>query len=270
MESEAHDSTSELESFKSAKLWEGGFMDADPLVPLSWSSYTSNGFVSIYYAMYMAAIRPYMPAGAKVLEIGPGHGAWTRALIKAGASRVYALDVQSREFNGIDRWLKEDGEKLEYFVVDDCSCSMIADQSMDFFWSFGAFVHMSAKIQSDYIASAYSKLKAGSHGFIQYADMDIWNSIVKEPRCRIHDLLADVMGGEEGEAIRTALKNNDRVRARDEIPEIVRTWDVVAPGRYYYVGKQWMTETVAAAGFEVIDGNFMENMRDPVVHFRKA
>src|SRR5437588_2268581 len=52
MESCTDHTASELETFKSAKLWEGGFMDADPLVPLSWSSYTTNGFVSIYYAMY--------------------------------------------------------------------------------------------------------------------------------------------------------------------------------------------------------------------------
>lgn len=122
----------ELQSFKDAELWKGGFLDCDPINPLMWSSYTTNGFVSIYHAIYWAAIKPYMPQAARVLEIGPGHGAWTRALIHGGAAKVIGLDVQAREFNGIDMWLGEDASKLDYYVVEDMTCSMVEDDSIDF------------------------------------------------------------------------------------------------------------------------------------------
>jgi phospholipid N-methyltransferase len=259
----------EVASFKNAALWEGGFLDCDPLVSLSWSSYTTNGFISIYHAMYMAAIKPYLPQHGNVLEIGPGHGAWTKALINAGASKVCALDVQSREFNGIDKWLGADSDKLDYHVVSDLLCNEVEDNSIDFFWSFGAFVHMSENVQKSYIDNIFRKMRIGAHGFIQYADIDIWNQVVSDPAYKIHDLLANVLGDSSGALVREICERSDRVRSRDKVEELVKTWDVVAPGRYYYVGESWIKSAVEGAGFSVKDTNFLAGLRDPVIHFSK-
>jgi len=269
MSQNSAEASEELQSFKDAKLWDGGFMDCDPLNPLGWSSYTTNGFVSIYHALMWAAIKPYMPPGARVLEIGPGHGAWTRALLECGAETVVALDVQTREFNNIDAWVREHAHKLQYYVVEDMSCSMVADQSIDFMWSGGAFVHMSEDIQTAYITNMFKKMKSGAHGFIQYADMDIWNNVVTNENLMIHSVLSRAIGGNAGDTAKALLDDKEAIKSRAVVPEVVRTWNVVAPGRYYYVGRQFMGDAVAKAGFKVIDTAFLPSLRDPVVHFQK-
>ncbi|WP_100793935.1 class I SAM-dependent methyltransferase [Methylobacterium oryzae] len=259
----------ELQSFKDAELWKGGFLDCDPINPLMWSSYTTNGFVSIYHAIYWAAIKPYMPQAARVLEIGPGHGAWTRALIHGGAAKVIGLDVQAREFNGIDMWLGEDASKLDYYVVEDMTCSMVEDDSIDFFWSGGAFVHMSKYIISEYVASMHKKMRQGAHGFIQYADIDVYNNIVTNKACMIHSVISEVMGPPEGPRLKEAMSQNEHIRSRDVVPEEMRNWEDVSPGRYFFVGQRFMAECLSAAGFEVVDPFFMPSLRDPIIHFRK-
>jgi hypothetical protein len=112
-------------------------------------------------------------------------------------------------------------------------------------------------------------MRIGAHGFIQYADIDIWNQVVSDPAYKIHDLLANVLGDSSGALVREICERSDRVRSRDKVEELVKTWDVVAPGRYYYVGESWIKSAVEGAGFSVKDTNFLAGLRDPVIHFSK-
>lgn len=259
----------EIKAFKDAQLWGDGFMDADPLLPLSWSSYSSTGFVSVYHAIYLACIRPYMPAGARVMEIGPGLGAWTRALIERGASRVYALDVQPRSADGIDRLLGPLIDRLTYIEVSDFEGEGVPDGEIDFFWTFGTFVHLSIEAQAAYLRTISRKLRPGAHGFIQFADMDVWNRVVTDSALHIHEWIGRVIGGEKGEAIKQELSTYPVIAPRETIPEHVRNWSVIAPGRYFYVGTERLSTAIADAGLEVVERNVLSNLRDPVIHFRK-
>ena len=46
------------------------------------SSYGKQGYLSLLHTVYLLAIRPYVHRGrTRVLEIGPGRGAWTKAIL---------------------------------------------------------------------------------------------------------------------------------------------------------------------------------------------
>ena len=87
----------EVDSFKG--LWPGGYFEGDPLDRHARSHYGAIdvrngyveqpgglvaqqlGYVSVLYAVYLLTIRNRLPPAATVLEIGPGRGGWTKALL---------------------------------------------------------------------------------------------------------------------------------------------------------------------------------------------
>lgn len=263
------DPAAELKLFKDAELWDGAFWDSDPLTPVGWSSYSTTGYVSVYHAAYLAAIVPYVKPGFTVMEIGPGRGAWTNAMLLRGAERVYALDVQARETNRIDEVLRDKVDRLTYIVVSDCSGDGVPDGSIDFFWSFGTFVHLSIHQQQPYLNTIFRKMKSGANGFVQIADFDCWNHVVGTPALHVHNVLADRLDGPTGEQVRQALGTNPLVMPRSSVPSSYLDNQVPAPGRYFFVGLDWLVDAVKSAGLEVVERSVMPSLRDPLLHFRK-
>lgn len=76
-------STRSAETWKGRPLWEGGYYEGDPLDPVGRSSYGAGGYISVLHAVYLTCVRPYVNADTLALELGPGRGAWTRALLPA-------------------------------------------------------------------------------------------------------------------------------------------------------------------------------------------
>ena len=263
------DPIGELKLFKHAELWDQGFIDADPLDPVGWSSYTTTGFVSVYHAIYLACIVPYVAQGMVVMEIGPGRGAWTRALLHRGAERVYALDVQSLESNGIVEFLGDMSSRLDYIEVTDFEGRGVPDGAVDFFWSFGTFVHLSKPQQREYAQTISEKLKPGAHGFIQLADVYHWNKVVSSPSFHIHEVLSNHVSGVAGATVRQICSDCPAVVAREMVDESVVDFNVPDPGRYFYVGTEWLAMELRAVGLEVIAASVLPSLRDPVLHFRK-
>lgn len=70
---------SELLSF--SKHWRGGYLEGNPLDRLSNSHYRSIGYNSVLFTIFVACIKPYVNNSTAVLEIGPGRGAWTKAIL---------------------------------------------------------------------------------------------------------------------------------------------------------------------------------------------
>lgn len=262
---------SEAELFQDKALWEGGFIDADPLSPVTWSSYTNTGFVSVYHAAYLACIKPFVGPDTLCLEIGPGRGAWTKALFESGASRVIAVDVYDRMHNGIDAYLGQDSDRMEYIQTTTADLTSIKDGSCDYFCSFGCFVHLSLSLQAKYFQAIYPKLRDGAEGFVQIADLEQWNSICTDPTLRIDNLLhtKDINGLVAEDAWRE-LSLQDSIRPRELIDSRSAEWLGIDPGRYFYVGVQNAGKALSSAGFQVIDQNFIPSWRDPVIRFRKS
>jgi hypothetical protein len=246
----------EIESFQG--LWVGGYFEGNPLDPMSQSSYTQidkfNGYadqhalasekgiapkqisvLSTLHVTYLMCIRNRV-RGKTVLEIGPGAGAWSNCLLQEGAACLYALDAVSAEDNNFFSNVSSNGEaikRVKYFKVEDFSCSNVQNHSIDFFFSYGCFCHLSRDATQEYFKSIANKMKPGSEGFVMISDY---------------------------EKLSTAL----------HIDESAKEYDRPRPGRFYNLGTDWFAAMIESQGFTVIDKDIGSNLRDPVVHFKRT
>jgi SAM-dependent methyltransferase len=171
-------------------------------------------------AVVAGLIDPYIRSDAHVLEIGPGGGRWTEALL-ARASRVTAVDVtpacieQCRaRFAGNDR--------LELHLNDGASLRMIAPASVDVVFSFDVFVHLSAGAIRQYIRQFPRVLKPHGLAIIHHARAGAyapgWRSDVTADDVRRLALSAGLRVIEQIEA----LPHGQRLYAQNEdTPDVV-------------------------------------------------
>lgn len=114
-----------------------------------------------------------MPSGARVLEIGPGHGRWTEYLIPK-AETVALVDITESCLDGCrDRF--RDHPNVSYYLTDACSLRFLPDSSIDFVWSFDAFVHMDPEIVHSYLDELGRVLAPGGRAVLHHADRPDWS-----------------------------------------------------------------------------------------------
>ena len=81
-----------------------------------------------YRRFFMRAVRPHLERSSLVLELGPGRGSWTRALLR------YVPDgaVHTVDYLDVSPWLPPDeyGGRLVCHQVDDNSFSTVPDGTM--------------------------------------------------------------------------------------------------------------------------------------------
>ena len=113
-----------------------------------------------------------------IVEIGPGFGRWTRKLIEI-ARHLFVVDVTEK---CIVHCKSEFGhnDNVEFHVNDGRSLSFIADQSVDFVWSFDVFVHIEPPDIDCYLREFQRILKDKGlvilhHGAIGKTDLN-WRS----------------------------------------------------------------------------------------------
>jgi ubiquinone/menaquinone biosynthesis C-methylase UbiE len=118
---------------------------------------------------FMASI----PSGARVLEIGPGHGRWTEYLIPK-AETVALVDITESCLNSCrDRF--RDHPNVSYHLTDACSLRFLSDSSIDFAWSFDAFVHMDPEVVHGYLDELGRVLAPRGHAVLHHADRPDWS-----------------------------------------------------------------------------------------------
>src|SRR5258708_3666505 len=113
-----------LASFRT--IWEGGYFEGNPTDPMSASSYGIFGYHSSLYLAYLCCIKPYIKSETTVLEIGPGRGAWTKAMADLNPKQIYAVDAVAPEHSGFWNYVG-DRQNVAYIVADDFSLSAIPD-----------------------------------------------------------------------------------------------------------------------------------------------
>jgi hypothetical protein len=253
----------EIDSFQS--LWKGGYYEGDPLNPYrAGSTYPGTGFVSALYATYAACIKPYITPETVALEIGPGRGAWTKALL--GAKEVWALDALSAEHNGIHDYLGHP-KNLHYFQVEDFSCSMLPDDHFDYMFSFGCLCHVSLDGITAYATNLRAKLKPGAHCFWMVGDSEKFNASHRN---------ADPAGIWEN-----LIPNRPRYawlkwlflrieRQHRRGPVKISADQKPSPGRWYDAGAQRTADMLTGLGYRVLDIDVGTCLRDPIIHFQRV
>jgi SAM-dependent methyltransferase len=95
-----------------------------------------------YRRVFTKALQPYLFAQAKVLELGPGKGSWTRA-----------------------------GRLICHRVLDN-NFEELSDGYFDVFWSFGVLCHNEASSILQILTNARRKMKPGAVAIHQYGNWE--------------------------------------------------------------------------------------------------
>ena len=120
-----------------------------------------------YRYFFTKAVLPLLKEGMHVLELGPGAGSWTRALLS-----VPGITVHTCDFQDVTPWLKpeEYAGRLICHQVTDNSFSCIEDESIDLFFSFGVLVHCNQPLIEEILQNALKKVKPAGTALHNYND----------------------------------------------------------------------------------------------------
>ena len=243
-------------------LWEGGYYEGDPTVPLTKSSYTSFGYISTLYATYLRCIRPYINSETVALEIGPGHGTWTKALLEA--KEIWTLDALSAEHNKFFEYLNYP-KNVKYFQVEDFECRDLPENHFNYMFSFGCLCHISFDGISEYAKNIFGKMQSGSNCFWMIADkaqyenlrrnadeFDIWKQLSpKRSKLAAFKFVFDKFSKMTKPAF---LKIDDFDQEK---------------GKWYDAGKERTCEMLEKIGYKIIEKDVGTVPRDPIIHFVK-
>jgi phospholipid N-methyltransferase len=118
----------------------------------------------------MEAARPHIEKESTVLELGPGRGSWSRAILKF----IPRGQLMTVDFQDVTAWLQPERYegRLKCFRVEDNSLDCVPDHCVDFFWSFGVLCHNNVAHIQEILRNAVSKMRAGSYAAHQYAAWD--------------------------------------------------------------------------------------------------
>lgn len=130
-------------------------------------------FCGVPYETWKASLArtfliPYLRGGEAVLEIGPGHGRWSALIperIPGGTLHLVDLSPSCIEF--CRKKFSQHGN-VKFWVNDGRSLKDIADQSVDFVWSFDTFVHIEEPEVRAYAAELRRVMKRQSMGVIHH------------------------------------------------------------------------------------------------------
>lgn len=111
-------------------------------------------------------LTPAVPAGAVVVEIGPGAGRWTGELLKH-CSSYQGLDISATCVEVCQEKFGQD-PKFRIGLTDGNSLPGVADRSVDLVWSFDVFVHINDTDVEAYLREIARVLKPGGRTVLHH------------------------------------------------------------------------------------------------------
>jgi SAM-dependent methyltransferase len=111
----------------------------------------------------------WIPEGGSVLEIGPGAGRWTEALL-ARASRLTLVDVSGRPLELCRQRFAEARERIAFVNTTGCRLAGVPDASIDAVWSFDVLVHVAPRDIAGYLAEIARVLGPGGVAVLHHSD----------------------------------------------------------------------------------------------------
>jgi SAM-dependent methyltransferase len=121
-----------------------------------------------YRRFFIRGVRSQLDRSSSVLELGPGAGSWTRALLASVPDgRVHTVDYQD-----VAPWLRpeEHDGRLVCHRVEDNSLASVPDETFDLFFSFGVLCHNTTTAIAEIMANALPKMRPGGVAVHQYGD----------------------------------------------------------------------------------------------------
>lgn len=140
------------------EAWPGGYVE------------TFEGYLNCYPSSkygkkdIIDVLRFFYNSKHTALEIGPGGGMWTKECLIPHFKHVTAVDVVPAKFSANCTYIQAPSK--------DFTCYGVADNSIDFLFSFGCFCHLSEDAQACYLKAAFTKMKSRSKGLVMFANFD--------------------------------------------------------------------------------------------------
>ena len=129
-----------------------------------------------WYALILPRIYHFLPA-EHILEIAPGYGRWTQFLAQQ-ATVLSVVDLSEKCITQCrERFAQYD--HLRYYVNDGKSLSNIADDSVDFVFSFDSLVHADMHIIQAYISEIRRVLRSGGAAVIHHSNLGASRSTIQ-------------------------------------------------------------------------------------------
>lgn len=258
-----------LDQFSQA--WEGGYFEGEPRDPMASSTYGVYGYNSSLYTVNLACIRPYVNKDTTVLEIGPGRGAWSKTILDRGCKKLYAVDAAPAEHTHFWEHVGKDS-RVTYLVATDFELADVPDDSIDFFFSFGVFCHLSPEMCESYVKSLHRKMKRGAVGMLMYGDFD------KYEECVNHADKTSIMRTlQQPRKIWTPVKVSYALcwkyfRSKMDIEHVSKNrgenlTDSAGRTTWFHWGMDRAISSLESNGFSVVEKDVNAISRDPITHF---
>jgi len=130
---------------------------------ITWGDSESQWFGTI-----LPRIHAFIPT-TTILEIAPGFGRWTHYL-KNHCNNLIVVDLAENCIKACQQRFSYDTH-ISYHVNDGKNLEMIADNSIDFIFSYDSLVHAEADVIQAYLHQLSRKLKPDGVGFIHHSNM---------------------------------------------------------------------------------------------------
>jgi SAM-dependent methyltransferase len=121
-----------------------------------------------YRKVFWRAVAPYLAPTSRVLELGPGRGSWSRAIL----SIVTKGELHTVDYVDVSQWLSPEQYqgRLICHRVQDNKFDELPEGHFDTFWSFGVLCHNNIENIEAVLANARRKMKPGGVAIHQYGD----------------------------------------------------------------------------------------------------
>src|SRR5262245_51491417 len=106
-----------------------------------------------------------------VLEIGPGHGRWTKLYV-GSVGKVTLVDLSPSCIEHCKK-LFSSLNHIDYFVNDGSTLRPLGDQTIDFIWSYDVFVHIERPEFKRYLLEGARVLKPGGVAVIHHPNSEL-------------------------------------------------------------------------------------------------
>jgi ubiquinone/menaquinone biosynthesis C-methylase UbiE len=137
-----------------------------------WSSAWGGPDLQWYFTI-LPRIHAFIPAET-ILEIAPGMGRWTRFL-KDLCENLIVVDLSEKCISACKERFRS-ASHIAYHVNDGRSLAMIADESVDFVFSFDSLVHAENDVIEAYLRQLATKLKKNGVGFVHHSNLGEYSS----------------------------------------------------------------------------------------------
>ncbi len=246
-------------------LWEGGYFEGDPLDPVGSSLYGELGYISSLHAVYQVCLRPFLNSETVALEIGPGRGAWTKAMLEA--KEIWCLDAVSAEKNCFWEYIGEHYKsKVNYLQVTDFSCRDLPDDHFDYLFSFGTFCHISWEGQCEYYRNLLPKMKPWGVGMVMFTDQQKYNSAIRRlNQLRVRRVGPDPIMSCLSDAANYLRSFRNGANALNNLKWVEMPESEI----WHYGGIERTCNFLESIGWEVLEPDIGLIHRDPIVYFRK-